>query len=59
MHRTAVRAGDLSVCGICHAHDVARKETAVEAARLEAVAPPEPQDGPEPGRGRGWFRRRT
>ncbi|KMS78054.1 hypothetical protein ACH49_18000 [Streptomyces leeuwenhoekii] len=59
VHRTAVRAGDTSVCGPCRADDVARQEAAAEAARLEAAAPPEPQDGPEPGRGRGWFRRRT
>jgi hypothetical protein len=57
MHRTAVRAGDKSVCGPCHADDVARQEVAAEAARLEAAAPPEPEDDPEPGRGRGWFRR--
>ncbi|MEU9984840.1 hypothetical protein [Streptomyces sp. NPDC050856] len=61
--RTAWKAGDLAVCGTCHADDVAREEAAAEAAaeaaRLEAAAPPEPQDGPEPGRGRGWFRRRT
>lgn len=59
VHRTAVRAGDESVCGPCHTDDVAREEAAAEAARLEAAAPPEPQDGPEPGRGRGCFRRRT
>ncbi|MFJ2736083.1 hypothetical protein [Streptomyces sp. NPDC087317] len=59
VHRTAVRAGDKSVCGPCRADDVARKEAAAEAARLEAAAPPEPEDDPEPGRGRGWFRRRT
>ncbi|MFJ1561878.1 hypothetical protein [Streptomyces mirabilis] len=59
VHRTAVRAGDKSVCGPCRADDVARKEAAAEAARLEAAAPPEPQDDPEPDRVRGWFRRRT
>ncbi|MES4886219.1 replication-relaxation family protein [Streptomyces sp. NPDC127178] len=58
VHRTAVRAGDKSVCGPCHADDVARKEAAAEAARLEAAAPPEPEEDQEPGRGRGWFRRR-
>lgn len=58
VHRTAVRAGDKSVCGSCHAGDVARKEAAVEAARLQAAAPPEPEDEQEPDRGRGWFRRR-
>ncbi|MGW5129528.1 hypothetical protein ACWEQ7_36920 [Streptomyces sp. NPDC004069] len=26
--------------------------------RLQAAAPPEPEDDLEPGRGRGWFRRR-
>ncbi|MEW1681785.1 hypothetical protein [Streptomyces sp. NPDC093594] len=63
VHRTAVRAGDKSGCGPCGADDVAREEAAVEAAveaaRLEAAAPPEPQDDPEPDRVRGWFRRRT
>ncbi|MFF9345165.1 hypothetical protein ACF1CG_36090 [Streptomyces sp. NPDC014773] len=60
MHRTAVRAGDRSVCGPCRADDVARQEAAAEAARLEAAAPPEPEpeDGPEAKRGRGWLRRR-
>ncbi|MEU3595207.1 replication-relaxation family protein [Streptomyces filamentosus] len=58
VHRTAVRAGDTSVCGPCRADDVARQEAAAEAARLEAAAPPEPQDGPEAKRGRGWLRRR-
>ncbi|MFE3931881.1 hypothetical protein [Streptomyces sp. YIM B13508] len=59
VHRTAVRAGDKSVCGPCHADDVAREEAAAEAARLEAAAPPEPEDDPDLGRGRGWFRRRA
>ncbi|MEV3972852.1 hypothetical protein AB0K68_32690 [Streptomyces sp. NPDC050698] len=58
VHRTAVRAGDKSVCGPCHADDVARKEAAAEAARIEAAAPPEPEEDQEPSRGRGWFRRR-
>ncbi|MEU1669388.1 hypothetical protein ABZ547_38610 [Streptomyces sparsogenes] len=58
-HRTAWQAGDKSVCGTCHADDVARKEAAAEAARLQAAALPEPEDDPGPGRGRGWFRRRT
>ncbi|MEV7676248.1 hypothetical protein [Streptomyces sp. NPDC088752] len=58
MHRTAVRAGDKSVCGPCRADDVARQETAAEAARLKAAAPPEPQAGPEAKRGRGLLRRR-
>ncbi|WP_225080846.1 hypothetical protein [Streptomyces sp. CoT10] len=57
-HRTAWNAGDVSVCGTCHADDVAREETAAEAARRQAAAPPEPEDDQEPGRGRGWFRRR-
>ncbi|MES4886164.1 hypothetical protein ABVB69_37595 [Streptomyces sp. NPDC000349] len=56
MHLTAARAGDKSVCGCCHADDVARKEAAAEAARIQADAPPEPQEDPEPDRGRGWFR---
>ncbi|MFD7498281.1 hypothetical protein ACFV8T_39215 [Streptomyces sp. NPDC059832] len=58
VHRTAVRAGDKSVCGPCRADDVARQEAAAEAARL-ADAAPEPEDDPEPDRSRGWFRRRT
>ncbi|MFE4279746.1 hypothetical protein ACFRSX_34585 [Streptomyces goshikiensis] len=58
VHRTAVRAGDKSVCGPCRADDVARQEAAAEAARL-AAATPEPEDDQEPDRGRGWFRRRT
>ncbi|MFF7183182.1 hypothetical protein [Streptomyces sp. NPDC008121] len=59
VHRTAVRAGNKSVCGPCRANDIARVEAAAEAARLQAATPPEPEDGPEPDRGRGWFRRRT
>ncbi|MFE2601631.1 hypothetical protein ACFXCZ_35040 [Streptomyces sp. NPDC059396] len=58
VHWTAVRTGDKSVCGPCRADDVAREEAAAEAARLQAAAPPEPEDDQEPGRGRGWFRRR-
>ncbi|MFJ2575122.1 hypothetical protein ACIOYT_32495 [Streptomyces halstedii] len=58
VHRTAVRAGDKSVCGPCRADDVARQEAAAEAARLTAAAP-EPEDDQEPDRSRGWFRRRT
>ncbi|EYT77947.1 hypothetical protein CF54_40060 [Streptomyces sp. Tu 6176] len=54
-HRTAWNAGDVSVCGTCHADDVAREE----AARLQAVAPPRPENDQEPGRGRSWFRRWT
>ncbi|MFC8176686.1 hypothetical protein [Streptomyces sp. NPDC057325] len=49
-HRTAWKAGDVSVCGTCHADDVVRGEAAAEAACLAAAAPPEPQDGPEPER---------
>ena len=48
-HRTAWNAGDVSVCGPCHADDVARKEATAEAALLQAAAP----DDPEPDRGRG------
>ncbi len=58
-HRTAWKAGDVSVCGTCHAGNVAREEAAAEAARLQAAAQPEPEDGLEPDRVRGWFRRRT
>ncbi|MEU6602779.1 replication-relaxation family protein [Streptomyces flaveolus] len=58
--RTAWKAGDLSVCGPCHADDVARKEAAAEAARLQAATPPqpEPEHDQEPGKLRGLFRRR-
>ncbi|WP_234482063.1 hypothetical protein [Streptomyces sp. MBT49] len=58
MHRTAWKAGDLSVCGTCHTEEAAREETAAEAARLQAATPPEPEDDQESGRGRGWLRRR-
>ncbi|MFJ8596854.1 hypothetical protein [Streptomyces sp. NPDC093598] len=56
-HRTAWNAGDVSVYGPCHADDVAREE----AARLQAAAPPEPEDnGQEPGKPRrSLFRRRA
>ncbi|MGW1281360.1 hypothetical protein ACWD4V_30975 [Streptomyces tsukubensis] len=47
------------MCGTCRADDVAREEAVAEAARLQAAAPPEPEDDPEPGWGRRWFRRRT
>jgi hypothetical protein len=59
-HRTAWNAGDVSVCGICHADDVAREEAAAEAARLQAATPPEPTDAhnQEPGKLRGLFCRR-
>ncbi|WP_234310689.1 MULTISPECIES: replication-relaxation family protein [unclassified Streptomyces] len=59
VHRTAVRAGDRSVCGPCRADDVARQEAEAEAARRAVAAPPEPEGDPEPARGLGWFRRRT
>jgi hypothetical protein len=60
-HRTAWNTGDVSVCGTCHADEVAREEAAAEAARLQAAAPPEPEDdGQEPGKPRrSLFRRRT
>ncbi|MEU0274803.1 hypothetical protein [Streptomyces sp. NPDC006307] len=59
--RTAWKAGDLAVCGTCHAGDVAREEATAETARLQAAAPPESEHThhQEPDRGRGWFRRRT
>ncbi|MEU4359311.1 hypothetical protein [Streptomyces virginiae] len=48
-------AGDLSVCGTCHADDVAREQ----AARLQAAVPRPLEDDREPaGPGRGLFRRR-
>ncbi|MFF3934200.1 hypothetical protein [Streptomyces hirsutus] len=54
-------AGDAAVCGDCHADDVARKEAAAEAARLQAATPPEPESDhdQEPGKLRGLFRRRN
>ncbi|MER7224062.1 hypothetical protein ABT370_12700 [Streptomyces rubradiris] len=55
----AADAGKLSVCGTCHADDVAREEAVAEAARLQAAAPPEPENHQEPGRGRRWFCRRA
>ncbi|MFF9206782.1 hypothetical protein ACF1AE_34465, partial [Streptomyces sp. NPDC014986] len=36
-HRTAWRAGDVSVCGDCHADEVAREEAAAEATRTADV----------------------
>ncbi|MEU5709997.1 MULTISPECIES: hypothetical protein [Streptomyces] len=57
-HRTVWKAGDVSVCGTCHAHDVARKEAVAEAARLQAATPAEREHGQEPGKLRGLFRRR-
>ncbi|MGW5852519.1 replication-relaxation family protein [Streptomyces sp. NPDC055254] len=48
-------AGDLTVCGTCHADDVAREQ----AARLQAAVQPPLEDDREPARpGRGLFRRR-
>ncbi|MEV0981124.1 hypothetical protein [Streptomyces sp. NPDC049915] len=59
-HRTAWKAGDVSVCGDCHAGDVAREKATAEAARLQAAMPPEPEDDQELGRPRcGLFRRRS
>ncbi len=61
-HRTAWNAGNVSVCGTCHADDVARKQAAAEAAdvaRAAAQAEPDPDDAPEPGGLRGLFRRRS
>ncbi|MFF5506495.1 hypothetical protein [Streptomyces roseolus] len=60
MHRTAVRAGDKSVCGPCRADDVAHEEAAAGAARIEAATPLalEPEHVQEPGKLRGLFRRR-
>jgi hypothetical protein len=61
-HRTAWNAGDVSVCGTCHADDVAREEAAAEAAHLHAAAPPESETDrdQEPGKPRrGLLRWRT
>ncbi|MFD5662619.1 hypothetical protein [Streptomyces hirsutus] len=54
-------AGGRSVCGNCHADDIARQEAAAEAARRQAAAPPEPKDdGQEAGKPRrDLFRRRA
>ncbi|MER5808765.1 hypothetical protein ABT143_11315 [Streptomyces sp. NPDC002033] len=44
-------AGDLTVCGPCHADDVAREQAAREqAARLQAAAPPPLEGDREPAR---------
>ncbi|MEW2417827.1 hypothetical protein AB0953_29495 [Streptomyces sp. NPDC046866] len=49
-------ARDRTVCGICHADDVAREE----AVRRQATAPPPTQGDQEPGwPTRGLFRRGT
>jgi hypothetical protein len=37
----------------------AGEQAVQDAARLQAAASPELEDDQEPGRGRGWFRRRT
>ncbi|MDQ0784526.1 hypothetical protein [Streptomyces sp. B3I8] len=63
-HQTAWNAGNVSVCGTCHASDVARKQAAAEAAdvaRAAAVAQaePDPDAAPEPGGLRGLFRWRA
>ncbi|MCF3105351.1 replication-relaxation family protein [Streptomyces roseoverticillatus] len=57
---SAWKAGDLSVCGSCHADVVAREKAAAEAAWEPVPAPPESEDDRdrEPGRRRGLFRRR-
>ncbi|CQR59494.1 replication-relaxation family protein [Streptomyces leeuwenhoekii] len=60
--RDVWKAGDLSVCGSCHADDVARQEAAAEAARRQVAATSEPEEdrGQEPGKPRrGLFRRRS
>ncbi|TWD12894.1 hypothetical protein FB570_12143 [Streptomyces sp. T12] len=48
------------MCGTCQVDGVARKEAAVEAARLLAAMPPEPEPehDQELGKFRGLFRRR-
>ncbi|MEW2289666.1 replication-relaxation family protein [Streptomyces sp. NPDC047841] len=59
--REAWKAGDLAVCGSCHADDMAAQEAAAEAARRQASASLEPEDdhGQEPGKFRRLFRRQT
>ncbi|MFC7795367.1 hypothetical protein [Streptomyces cinereoruber] len=44
-HRKAWKAGDVSVCGTCHADDVAREEAVAEAARRAAGAAGRPRAG--------------
>ncbi|WP_327259915.1 MULTISPECIES: replication-relaxation family protein [unclassified Streptomyces] len=62
--RDAWKAGDLSVCGSCHADGVTRKEVAEDTWDLTSAYPePEPEDGRDQeqegqGRIRGLFRRR-
>ncbi|MFF5435139.1 hypothetical protein ACFY5K_34650 [Streptomyces griseofuscus] len=60
-HRTVWNAGNVPVCGTCHADDVARKQAAADVARAAAVAQaePDPDDAPAPGGLRGLFRRRA
>ncbi|WP_436942653.1 hypothetical protein [Streptomyces sp. SudanB66_2053] len=60
-HENGRKAGDLSLCGDCHADDVAREEAAAEAAHLQAAPPsgPEAERDQEPSKLRGLFRRRT
>lgn len=58
----AWEAGSPSMCRNCWADYLADREAAAEAARLQAAAPPEPEDDhdQEPGKPRrGLFRRRT
>jgi mono/diheme cytochrome c family protein len=57
-HRTVWQAGDVSVCGACHAADITREEAAAEGARPQAAMPPEPEHDQEPDKLRGLFRRR-
>ncbi|GAA4668015.1 hypothetical protein GCM10023324_19750 [Streptomyces youssoufiensis] len=53
-------AGNPSVCRACYADYLAGWDAAEEAARLQAAAPPGPEDGHdlEPGKLRALFRRR-
>ncbi|MGW0315981.1 hypothetical protein [Streptomyces flavidovirens] len=51
-------AGSPTMCRNCYADYLADREAA-EAVRVQVAAPLEPEDGQEPDRGRGWFRRRT
>ncbi len=60
MHSQVPKAGELSACGTCRADGIAREKTAARAARIQAATPFEPEHdhNHEPGRSRGWFRRR-
>ncbi|MGP3978937.1 replication-relaxation family protein [Streptomyces sp. 8N114] len=53
------KAGDLTICGTCHADDAARKKAADHSREATPAPQPEPEHDQEPGRLRGLFRRRA